>query len=71
LFLGKIIKEITIPSFMAKTIVALLASSSYRSAVASALQGTPVVVNVHSVWKIQLKQTETESNLHSRWEVDF
>lgn len=37
---------------MAKPIVTLLASSSYGSTIALALQGTSVTVNVHSVWKI-------------------
>lgn len=37
---------------MAKTIVTLLASSSDKSSIALALQGTSVTVNVHSGWKI-------------------
>lgn len=49
---GKTVKEINIPAFMTKTIVTLLASSSYISAIALALEGTSVTVNVQSVWKI-------------------
>lgn len=49
---GKIVKEINIPAFMTKTIVTLLASSSYISAIVLALEGTSVTVNVQSVWKI-------------------